>query len=215
MSQVFNYHPHEMYGGRPQVMSYVNKLKDQNPDLTVIDIGAAWNPFDPKLVTHTLDINPVNLPNVTSFYGNMNDYETWEVLFEYVEKHGKFDFCNCTHVLEDIAYPMTALRYMPRIAKQGFIAVPSLYWELERREAFRGGHHHRWIFTEKDNKLVAYPKINLIDFINYNDSIISTKANLELRMFWKDTIEYEVINNDYLGPSFEDVVEMYTGLWKD
>jgi len=33
-----------------------------------------------------------------------------------------------------------------------------------------------------------------------------------LRLFWKDSIDFRVINNDYLGPTAEAVVEMYKNL---
>ena len=209
MTQNISYHNLE-YHGRPEVLSYLSSLKSKNPNLTVIDVGAAMNPLSSAFLTHTLDMNPVSLPNVTSFSGSINDYETWQVLFDYVEKHGKFDFCNCTHVLEDLAYPMAALKYMPRIAKEGFIAVPSMFYELQRRQQMRGDIHHRWMFTNKDNsKLFLYPKVSIIDYINYNEDYINQNAKLELRMFWKDTIEFEIINDDFLGPSYEAVVNMY------
>jgi len=160
-------------------------------------------------------LNPRYHPNVHAFEGDLNNYEDWVQLFDYVEQHGKFSFCNCTHTLEDIAYPIAALKYIPRIAKQGFIAVPSKYWELQRRDLMRGGHHHRWIFDHKDNNLIAYPKINLIEYMTpYQemDEIIQKNSFLELRLFWKDAIDFEVINNDYLGPSFQDVINMYHNL---
>ena len=132
----------------------------------------------------------------------------------YVEKHGKFSFCNCTHTLEDIADPMVALKYMPMIAEQGFIAVPSKYYELQRRESFRGAIHHRWIWNGRNNRLVGYPKINLIEYISYGeyDKIIAEQSETELRVFWQDDIDYEIINNDYLGPTREAVIDMYVDL---
>jgi len=201
--------------GRPDVLNYVTNLKSQNPRFTLIDIGASWNHFSTDFLTHTFDLNPHGISNVHAFQGDMNDYEDWIQLFEYVEKNGKFDFCNCTHTLEDIAYPFAALKYMPRIAKEGFIAVPSKYWELQRRDLMRGGHHHRWIFDDKEGTLLAYPKINLIEYMQKYDThneLINNYANLELRIFWKDSISFAVINNDYLGPSFQDVINMYDAL---
>ena len=210
------YYFQEELWGRPEILSYVSELKSQNPNFTLIDIGASWNHFSAEYLTHTFDLNPHNIPDVHAFRGDMNTYEDWVQLFEYVEKHGKFDFCNCTHTLEDIAYPLAALRYMPRIAKEGFIAVPSKFWELQRRDSMRGGHHHRWIFDiNKDNKLLAYPKINLIEYMRIYDEknkLIQENSQLELRIRWKDTIEFEVVNNDYLGPTFQDVINMYHDL---
>ena len=206
-------HTEELYG-RPEVLNYVGKLKETTPNFTLIDIGASHNPFNPNLLTHTFDLRPNNLENKHSFLGDMNSYEDWVQIFEYVEQHGKFDFCNCTHTLEDIAYPMAALKYMPRIAKEGFIAVPSKYYELQYRDQYRGGIHHRWIFDNKNGKLVGYPKINLIETLTWHPHgvTIEENAGTELRMFWKDSIDYEIINNDYLGPTAEAVVNMYQGL---
>lgn len=214
MTQRLYYYQEELYG-RSDVLDHVKNLKNDNSNFTLIDIGASWNAFDRQYLTHTFDFNPISFPNVQSFYGNINDYEDWKQLFDYVEKHGKFDFCNCTHTLEDLAYPMAALKYIPRIAKEGFIAVPAKWWELQRRDAMRGGHHHRWIFDIRDDLLLGYPKINLIEYMTlYNDKSdeIQLNAHLELRMFWKDDIKFEIINNDYLGPTFQDVINMYHNL---
>jgi hypothetical protein len=34
-------------------------------------------------------------------------------------------------------------------------------------------------------------------------------------MVWQENIDYRIINNDYLGPTFEDVVSMYHKLVVD
>lgn len=213
MSQQIYYYKEELYG-RPEVLDYVRKLKEGNPNFTLLDIGASHNPFNLEFLTHTFDLRPIQLPNVHAFAGDMNCYEDWVQLFDYVEKNGKFDFVNCTHTLEDIAYPMAALRYLPKIAKEGFIAVPSKYYELQQRDSFKGGIHHRWIFNSRDGVLVAYPKIGLLEnmtFFPYGKEV-EEKADTELRIFWKEDIRFEVINNDYLGPTREAVIDMYQKL---
>lgn len=215
MPQRLYLHEPEMEG-RPEVLEYVANLKKNNPDnFTLIDIGASWNHFSAEFLTHTFDLAPLDIPNVHHFSGDINDYESWQPIFDYVEQNGKFDFCNCTHTLEDIAYPQAALRYIPRIAKQGFISVPSKYSELQRRQYFRGSHHHRWIFVDNNNQILLYPKINLIEYmIPYQEieDIINEYAHLELRVFWSEDIDFHVANYDYLGPTFEDVVNLYHGL---
>ncbi len=48
----------------------------------------------------------------------------------------------------------------------------------------------------KDNKLLAYPKINLIEYMRIYDEknkLIQENSQLELRIRWKDTIEFEVV----------------------
>lgn len=204
---------------RPEVIQKITDLDAK----TVLDIGGSWNSWLGDRITHMFDFHDpnsnfgmtTNNKNIKWFPGNINDYESWIQIFEYVEEHGKFDFCNCTHTIEDLAYPEAALKYMPRIAKSGFIAVPSKYWELDRRQHFRGGHHHRWIFDNNNNLLMMYPKINLIEYMtqyNNNEPLIKLRGKTELRLLWDDTIDFSIINNDYLGPTFEDVVNMYEGL---
>lgn len=199
---------------KPDVVDYITPLKNKNPNFTLIDVGGTQNPFPSEFTTHTFDIRPSNRPGVHSFTGNMNDYESWIPIFEYVEKHGKFDFCYCSHTLEDIANPSAALRYMPKIAKEGFIAVPTKYYELQRRELYRGADHHRWIFDAKNDVLILYPKLNLIDYINYGvyEITIIQHGGTELRTFWRDDIAYTIANNDYMGPTREHLIEMFTNL---
>lgn len=196
---------------RPEVNEKIASLNAK----TVLDVGGSWNSYLGSLITHTFDMHNPQLPGVHWFSGSINSYEGWKPIFDYVEKNGKFDFVNCTHTLEDLAYPEAALRYMPQIAKAGFIAVPSKFWELERRQIFRGGHHHRWIFDSRGGVLTLWPKINLIEYmIPYNEiqDKIEKNCKKELRMFWEDTIEWKIANNDYLGPTFQDVVNCYHDL---
>ena len=209
---------------RPEVLSEIEKLNCK----TILDIGGTWNCWLGDKVTHMFDMFDPNSnmgmthnsdKKITWFKGDINNYEDWIELLLYTEENGKFDFVNCTHTLEDLAYPITALKLMPRIAKAGFIAVPSKYWELDRRQIFRGGHHHRWIFDIDKNILTLYPKINLIEYMNaYNteyESKIKPNNYTELRMLWWDDLEFNIINDDYLGPTFEDVVNMYEYLIQD
>jgi hypothetical protein len=205
---------------RPEVIEKIDQLGAK----TIIDIGGSWNCWLGDRVTHMFDfIDPntdygmtVNNKNIKWFSGNINDLEDWVQIFDYVEEHGKFDFCNCTHTLEDIAYPIVALKYMPKIAKAGFVSVPSKYWELQRGNFLhRGGHHHRWLFDNDKNTLMLYPKVNMIEYVSsYNERkpLIDENANTELRMLWDESIDYAIINNDYLGPRFEDVIDMFDGL---
>ena len=196
---------------RPEVVQKIIDTKSK----TVLDVGGSWNTYLKDYVTHTFDLFDPNIPGIHWFKGNLNSYEGWKPIFDYVEKNGKFDFVNCTHVLEDISYPEAALRYMPLVAKRGFIAVPSKYWELQRRDLLRGGHHHRWIYDNRNDVLTMWPKINLIEFMIPYDEFqpqIDLHANKELRMFWEDTIDYKIINDDYLGPTFQDVIRFYHDL---
>jgi len=145
----------------------------------------------------------------------MNRYEDWLPILDYVEKNGRFSFCNCTHTLEDLANPMLAMEMIPRIAEQGFIAVPSKYNELQRREGvFRGTMHHRWIYNAENGRFIAYPKVPIVDHICFHpyEIEIEKMAELELRMFWIENIDYGIANDDYLGPTAEAIIDIYRKL---
>ena len=201
---------------RPEVLGAVDNLKkDRGGNFTLIDIGASHNPFDLRYLTHTFDIMPAPKDGVHEFIGNMNKYEDWKPLLDYVEQHGKFTFVNCTHTLEDLANPMLVLDMLPRIAEQGFIAVPSKYNELQRREGnFRGTMHHRWIFNNENGRLIAYPKVPTVDHMTFHpfEFLIEKHAELELRMLWITDIDYGIANDDYLGPTAEAIYDIYRKL---
>jgi hypothetical protein len=110
---------------------------------------------------------------------------------------------------------MLVLEMLPKIAEQGFIAVPSKYNELQRREGqFRGTMHHRWIFDNENSLLVAYPKIPIIDHMTFHphELVVEERAEMELRMLWITNIAFTVANNDYLGPTAEAICDIYRRL---
>jgi hypothetical protein len=200
---------------RPEVIQAVTDLKANRENFTLIDIGASHNPFNREFLTHTFDIMPVEMEGVHGFIGNMNRHEDWQPILDYVAEHGKFTFVNCTHTLEDLANPMLVLEMLPKIAEQGFIAVPSKYNELQRREGqFRGTMHHRWIFDNENSLLVAYPKIPIIDHMTFHphELVVEERAEMELRMLWITDIAFTVANNDYLGPTAEAICDIYRRL---
>lgn len=200
---------------RPEVIRAVADLKSSRDNFSLIDIGASHNPFNRDYLTHTYDIMDTPIEGVQHFVGNMNRYEDWQQLLEYVEEHGKFTFANCTHTLEDLANPMLALEMLPRIAEQGFLAMPSKYNELQRREGpFRGTMHHRWIWNNENGVLVAYPKVPIIDSMTFHphEGTVEHSAELELRMLWISDIDFAIANNDYLGPTAEAIYDIYRKL---
>ena len=58
--------------------------------------------------------------NITSFTCDITNPNDWNEIFEYVHKNGKFDFCICTHTLEDIMNPVFVCEQICKISKKGF-----------------------------------------------------------------------------------------------
>ena len=205
---------------RDHVISYVKEQKSKNPNYKVIDIGgsADYTSWSYDIIDYVIDIHDFKDSRVKTFKFNIN-YETqWEEVFNFVEKNGKFDFCICSHTLEDIALPSVALAKMPLIAKEGFIATPSKYVELSKvgTQPWLGYIHHRWIYTFKDGVYLALPKLNFIEYVPELRKLGNNNPNLcDLSFFWKDNIEFKILNDDYMGPTVIDVINYYEVLLND
>ena len=207
-------------GIREHVKDYVVKKKKENPSFKVIDIGGSVNytHWSYDLTDYIIDMNDFESSRIKVFKVNLNYENDWKIVEEYVAENGKFDFCICSHTLEDLALPALTLKMMPKIAKKGFIATPSKYAELAKvaDQPWLGYIHHRWIYTFKDSIYFAAPKLNFIEHIPELVKLGNPDPNVyELSFFWKDNIEFEILNNDYLGPTVEHVVSYYETLLND
>lgn len=206
---------------RTHVINYVKQKKAINSNYRVLDIGgsAEYTSWSYPITDYIADINPPQNPSGDIKYFKLNvNFETeWSGLFDHVEKYGKFDFCICSHIIEDISLPQVLLENLKKIAKEGFIAIPSKYRELSKIEGkYLGYIHHRWIYSFKNGELIGYPKVN---FIDHETSLInignSDDRLLDLSFFWKNDIPFSIINDNYLGPNVSSVKTYYNNLISD
>ena len=184
-------------GNRSSLINYINRQKN-NGKYTVIDIGGSMGGWSMPYIDAIVDFNSLasESPKIKFFQYDITDPEQWTQILEYVKDHGKFDFCICTHTLEDIMNPGFVCKQICKIAKEGYIAVPSKYRELSRNldnptYNYRGYIHHRWIFTihQKTSGIVAFPKINYLDSNPVFDNIADPSNDIcDLNFFWKDQI---------------------------
>lgn len=203
---------------RNSPLNYIKNLRDKTPNFTLIDVGICANAWTKEYVTHGVDIQKYNI-DIHQFTGNISDVLVWDEILKYVDVYGKFDFLTCTHTLEDISAAVMVCNMFSRIAKEGFIAVPSKFWELNRHEGhWRGFIHHRWVYEAKDGKFKGYPKQSFLENSDYIESWTKSNParpeNLELQFFWKNEVKLDVVNQDLLGPSIEHVIQYYRELVK-
>ncbi len=77
---------------------------------------------------------------------------------------GFFDYAVCTFTLEDVRDPIRVCEELSRVARAGYIEVPSLLDELTWRNPepsggrWVGHTHHRWLCSLEDDELVFLPK---------------------------------------------------------
>ncbi len=213
---------------RPELWAYLEKKRFKR----VIDIGGADNPWAGEHVTAYLDLrdpheylkgSPSNrlkqdLDKAKIFLGDVNDPDGWEEVNEDVKINGKFDFCICSHILEDIRNPPYVIKQLPKIANAGFIAFPSAHWELGQdtemlavkpedknmedwglTRTFKGFFHHRWIFTLKKNVLWVFPKLNFLEVMEGFEWVRGRNAFHEMTFWWEGDIPFKLFRDDYLG----------------
>jgi len=76
-----------------------------------------------------------------------------------------FDFAICSHTLEDIRDPLFVCSELIRVAKAGYIEVPSRLSETCRgaeHPRVAGLSHHRWLIEATANHLQFTPKYHMI-----------------------------------------------------
>jgi hypothetical protein len=73
---------------------------------------------------------------------------------------GFFDFAVCVTTLEDVRDPIGVCRELSRVAKAGYVEVPTIYAELLhwREGPYLGHEHHRWLCEIEDGELVFMHK---------------------------------------------------------
>lgn len=107
----------------------------------------------------------------------------------------QFDYCICSHTLEDIRDPIWVCSEMIRIAKAGYIEVPSRLYEttfgIEMR-GLAGNSHHHWVIDFVDDKLRFTFKHAQIHFPAVNRNKRKPSPGLEnfLQCEWKDSFSY-------------------------
>jgi hypothetical protein len=202
-------------GNRDSVIELI-KSKKASGKFTVIDVGGSANNWCSKYVDAIVDFNtPSGIHDGIRFFKmDITHPASWMEIEEYVKLNGKFDFSICTHTLEDIMNPGFVIEKLAEISDGGYIAVPSKFRELSKIEGnWRGYIHHRWIFTNSNGVFKGFPKINYIEREDKFDKVANLSNNsCDLSFFWDTTVEFEYVNNNYLGPSVNAVKEYYNDL---
>ena len=195
-----------------ELLDWLKDRKARCPGFSVIDVGAAANPWSAEVLDATFDMNDCAVVPL-QFKGNFNDARSWDPILRHVSRHGRFSYAICSHTLEDLAYPAMALEMLPRIADAGYISVPSRFLESMRPEGpYRGYIHHRWILDGVGDELVIAPKLGVLEYLGLNGEAAypETPEKFEFQMIWRGAIAFAPMNGDYLGPTREAVIGYYS-----
>ena len=181
-----------------EIIEHIKNRKFANPSFKVIDIGGGVNGWTKDIADLVVDINVEDTDKtLKADICNELDYEK---ILSYVKANGIFDYCICTHTLEDLYNPFPALKNMPKFALGGVITMPSMTDELSpvQNLAWNGYFHHRWMYEYLDESILIIPKIYGIEaFIS---SKMSKNKGSEIKYEWEGSIPYLIFMDNYLGP---------------
>lgn len=174
-------------------------------DYKIIDIGGWSDGWALDISDLNVDINVCDSEN--TMY--LNVCESLDKLLNYVEENGKFDYCICSHILEDLYNPYLLLNNFHKIAKAGVIMVPYFKSELSTIETplWLGYIHHKYIFKQSNDtgNLIVIPKMPFLEkFSRYN------VADLNFKIEWENNIPYEIFMDYYLGPNSTAVFDKFS-----
>jgi hypothetical protein len=191
----------------PNVQVILSRLR---PDDVVLDVGAWACPFNRANIV--LDAEPfetrgyyrtLGLPAWQGGKVECFEKESWiqrdlcaREPWPLADK--SVDFAICSHTLEDLRDPLWVCSELIRVARAGYIEVPSRAAEQSRGwEAARiaGLSHHRWLIDIGDNRITFLMKYHLLhaDW-RYSLPASFLRALPESRrvqwLFWTGSFEY-------------------------
>ncbi len=120
-------------------------------------------------------------------------------------KDKEFDFCLCTHTLEDLSNPSLVIKEMSRVAKRGYIATPSMGSDMEfthynvtdwltGARRLPGQPHHKWFFINDNNIMRIIPKDYPLLYTS-EFHIVKWSGDKEFQFPWENTIQYEEVKD--------------------
>ncbi len=176
----------------------------------VVDIGGVFGPLN--TATHIIDVMPYSSmkkplsPNEPTRFSekNFSQFDICKRPWPFPDKF--FDFAFTSHAIEDVRDPIGACEEMMRVAKAGYIEVPSrvrevfhpkrgYFWRRMFGRPIRvGDGHHRWLVDRVENGLVFTMKHAAV----YERSSIITRSDIgrclspketSIGMFWDGSFD--------------------------
>lgn len=130
-------------------------------------------------------------------------------------KDKEFDFCLCTHTLEDLYNPFILIEEMSRVAKRGYISTPSMGKDMEYSNLnindwktgprrVPGIAHHKWFFNLEEGIMKIIPK-NYPLLYTSKFHIKKWLGSEEFQYYWEDKIKYE----EFKDLNFHELIKIY------
>jgi len=150
----------------------VDRLLAELPDRAVlVDVGGGMLPlnradwimdalaYDERAEFGTLGPGPERFSGATWVQRDICDREPWP----FADK--QLDFAVCSHTLEDVRDPIWVCSELNRVAKAGYVEVPSRLEEQTYgfQGPWTGWSHHRWLIDIADNGITFVHKSGVLE----------------------------------------------------
>ena len=165
--------------------SHIDKILSEKKNWKILDIGCGFNPN--QYATTICDVL-----DLKEQYSDKKFVKLDGEKLPFNDK--EFDFVIASHVLEHVIDPNNFLKEISRVAKQGYIEVPT---KLEDNLVFENEKAHLWHLTFDDVNQV----INISKKIQYFEPILAVSSikklnnyfrdSLVLELYWENTIEFK------------------------
>ena len=186
----------------PNVQRVLDQIK---PTDVVLDIGGWARPFN--RANYVMDAEPYATRGYYGIPAQGGDTEhftkhTWitrdicdKEPFPFGDK--ELDYVTCSHTLEDIRDPLYVCSEMIRVAKRGYIEIPSRLMESCRgiEGDIVGWSHHRWLIDivgDHISFLMKYHRIHLRKRYSFPESLahsLSEEQKVQW-LFWESDFAY-------------------------
>ena len=165
---------------------YINSILKQNQNWNILDIGCGYSP-------HPAASTICDVQDLKKNYLGKKFVQLKEKKFPFKDK--EFDFVIASHVIEHVEDVDFFIKELQRVAKKGYIEVPT---KLEDNLVFENKNDHVWHmdFDDVDNELIISKRTQIIEPILTVSSIKKLNENfrksLVIELFWEDKIDYKI-----------------------
>ena len=170
---------------------YIYTILSENPNWKILDIGCG---YDANQYANTI----CDILDLSNHYKEKNFVKLIDKKLPFSDK--EFDFVIASHVVEHVEDVSYFLNELSRVAKKGYIEVPTI---LEDNLVFENKKDHLWqlTFDDVNNKIIISNKIQYFEPILTVSTIKKLnnyfRESLVLELSWQDRIEFEIINKAF------------------
>lgn len=177
---------------------YILDQLKQNPQWSVVDLGCGKNGFC-ELADVFVDINDWS-ESVPGKKFVIHDVNSLPLPF----KDNEFDFCWASHILEHVNDPIAFLKEVQRIAKNGYIEVPTpLADNLVSGDDRHDPFGHKWwvYFDDPALELLLRPRRHIVhktvDTYECNKLYPFFRSSIVVELEWAGSIEASLADEKY------------------